>query len=156
MPRTLADLLPASRIGWLDTKSKDEALQALLGLISGASGVSDPDALRQAIFSREVKMSTGIGYGVALPHAKIRSVRSWVLAMGICPNGLPYPSALDDLPVKLLVMIAGPEEDQDGYITLLANLVRFIKSEKGKIISSTSADEIHRFAREYPLVGPGA
>ncbi len=148
---TLADILPESRIAWLDVGTKDAALRCLLDLLSATNAVHDPAALRNAIFGREVVMSTGVGYGVALPHAKIPAVDSFILALGICPNGISYNSVLDDDPVRLIVMIAGPDRQQEGYLKLLSTLMKFLKSEKGKILSSSSAADVSRLARGYPL-----
>ncbi len=150
----LADLLPPERVAWLEVGTKDEALRTLLELVTRSQAVKDPAALRNAMFSREVIMSTGVGYGVALPHAKIPAVDSFVLALGISHDGIPYNGILDDDPVRLIVMIAGPDRSQDGYLKLLSTLMKFIKSEKGKILSSSSAEEVSRLARSYVLELP--
>ncbi|HMS17583.1 MAG TPA: PTS sugar transporter subunit IIA [Planctomycetota bacterium] len=149
MKVSLADLLPHSHVIWLETHSKNEALGQLLGTLSTSRFVRDADALRHAIFSREVLMSTGVGYGVAVPHAKIPAVDSFVLAVGIARDGIQYGSEIDDDPVRLIVMIAGPDRDQEGYLKLLSTLMKFLKSEKGKILSSTSSEEVQRLGRSY-------
>jgi mannitol/fructose-specific phosphotransferase system IIA component (Ntr-type) len=149
--RTLADYLPTSHITWLEECDKTQALRNLLGLMGSSRAVKDPAALEKAILSREVMMSTGVGYGVAVPHARIPAVDDYVLALGISEEGVPYGPVIDDKPVRLIVMIAGPEESRNGYLKLLSTLMRFIKSEKGKILSSTSADEIRRFAARYAM-----
>jgi mannitol/fructose-specific phosphotransferase system IIA component (Ntr-type) len=151
---SLADLLPPERVTWLEEVEKDEALRTLLGLISNTRAVADPAELERAILGREVLMSTGVGYGVAVPHAKIPTVRSFVLAMGISATGIPYRSLVDDQPVRLIVMIASPDSAQEGYLKVLSTLMKFIKSEKGKILTSGSAAEISRFASAYPLEIP--
>lgn len=152
---TLADLLTADQVTWLAATTKDEALRELLVLIARSAAVHDPNALQSAILSREVLMSTGIGYGVAVPHAHIPSVESFVLALGVSQDGIPYNGVVDDDPVRLIVMVAGPDRERAGYLKLLSTLMRFIKSEKGKILSSYSADEVLRLARQYPLELPG-
>ena len=152
----LADLLPESHILWLETGSKDEALRSLLGALGSSKVVSDPSALSQAILSREVLMSTGVGYGVAVPHAKIPTVSSFVLALGIALEGISYGSVLDDAPVRLIMMIAGPDKDQEGYLKLLSTLMKFLKSEKGKILSSTTAADVRRLGKSYSFELPSA
>ena len=148
---TLADFLPPEHITWLEDTQKTPALRTLLGLIGKSKAVKDPSALEQAILSREVTMSTGMGYGIAVPHARIPTVEKFVLSLGISEQGIAYNSPIDDKPVRLIMMIAGPNRSQEGYLKLLSTLMRFIKSEKGKILSSSSAEEIHRFARNYSM-----
>jgi len=148
---TLADYLPPEHITWLETRDKIQALRILLDLLASSRAVKDPKALERAILSREVLMSTGVGYGIAVPHARIPAVEDFVLALGISEEGIPYSSVMDDRPVRLIIMIAGPDSTQDGYLKLLSNVMRFIKSEKGKILCSRSSDEISRFAGRYPM-----
>lgn len=148
---SLADILPPDHITWLDVAAKDDALRRMLELLSGSQAVKDPAALRQAIFGREVLMSTGVGYGVAVPHAKIPTVDTFVVALGIAQDGIPYNAVLDDDPVRLIAMIAGPDQHPERYLKLLSTLMKFLKSEKGKILSSSSAEEVSRLARGYPL-----
>jgi len=151
---TLADMILPKHVTWLETTSKDEALNQLLELLSKSRHVQDAAELRKAVFAREVSMSTGLGYGVAIPHAKIPTVESFVVAIGIAPEGIAYGSLLDDAPVRLIVMIAGPDRAQEGYLKLLATLMKFIKSEKGKILSSTTAADVARLGKAYPLELP--
>lgn len=146
---TLADFLPPHHITWLNAESKEPALRELLAVLSTSRAVKDPSALQTAIFGREVLMSTGVGYGVAIPHAKIPTVESWVLALGISSAGIPYKPVIDDDPVRLIVMIAGPDSQPERYLKLLSTLMKFLKSEKGKILSSFSAEEVSRLARGY-------
>lgn len=123
----------------------------MLGLVSASGAVKDIAALQQAILSREVMMSTGLGYGIALPHARIATVDNFVVAVGIAPDGIDWGGGLDDDPVRLVVMIAGPDQEQAGYLRLLSTLMKFIKSEKGKILSAAAAEEVVRRAERYEL-----
>ena len=152
---TLADLLPPERVVRLESRDKESAISELWGLVSRSRAVTDPAALKQAILAREVLMSTGVGYGVAIPHARIPSVDQFLLALGVSDEGIAYGSVMDDQPVRLICLIVGPESHQ-GYLALLQTLMKFIKSEKGQIMASRSPDEITRFARAYPLALGGA
>lgn len=153
----LSDLLPPAHVTWLDdpasgqSPTKDAALGSLLNLLAGTDAVRDPNELRNAIFSREVMMSTGVGYGVAVPHARIPSVDRFVLSLGVASSGIAWGSALDDDPVRLVVMIAGPGDAREGYLRVLSTTLKFIKSEKGKILHSTSAEQVSRLAGAYEL-----
>jgi PTS system nitrogen regulatory IIA component len=148
---TLADHLSPEHVVWLESEDKNAALSRLLQLLSSSRYVRDPQSLQQAILSREVMMSTGVGYGIAIPHAKIPTVERFILAIGISPAGIAYGSVVDDQPVKLICMIAGPESRNAEYLKLLSVLMKFIKSEKGLILSATQPDEVRRFAANYAL-----
>jgi nitrogen PTS system EIIA component len=148
---TLADLLSPEHVVWLESDDKNAALSRLLGLLATSSAVRDPQGLQQAILSREVMMSTGVGYGVAIPHAKIPSVDRFLLAIGISQGGIAYGSLVDDQPVKLLCMIAAPEGRNAEYLKLLSVLMKFIKSEKGLILNASHPDEVRRYAANYEV-----
>jgi mannitol/fructose-specific phosphotransferase system IIA component (Ntr-type) len=150
---TLADHLSPEHVLWLESEDKTAALARLLQTLSGSKFVTDPPGLRNAILSREVMMSTGVGYGVAIPHARIQSVSEFILALGISPAGISYGSLVDDQPVKLVCMIAGPDGRNAEYLKLLSVLMKFIKSEKGLILSATHPDEVRRFAANYAIPG---
>lgn len=127
--KSLADHLAPEHVVWLDDDSgqapdKDTALSQVLGALSKAEGVHDADELRRAIFSREVLMSTGVGYGVAVPHAKTTAAADFLLGIGISSAGVSYGSALDDDPVRLIVMIVAPTESQEGYLKLLSTTMK--------------------------------
>ncbi len=150
---TLADFLTADHITWLQAQDKKGALDELLGLLSTSKFVKDPKSLQDAIFSREVMMSTGVGYGVAVPHAKLPAVEQFVLAMGVAQAGIAYGSVVDDQPVRLICMIAGPDSHQDVYLRLLSTVMKFIKSEKGLVLAATHPEEIRRYASKYEVTG---
>ena len=150
---TLADHLSPEHVLWLESEDKNAALARLLQALSSSRFVRDPQALQNAIFSREVMMSTGVGYGIAIPHAKIAAVDRFLLALAISPSGIAYGSLVDDQPVKLICMIAGPEGRNAEYLKLLSVLMKFIKSEKGLVLSASHPDEVRRFAATYEIPG---
>jgi PTS system nitrogen regulatory IIA component len=150
---TLADHLSAEHVVWLESEDKNAALSRLLQLVSTSRFVKDPQALQNAILSREVTMSTGVGYGVAIPHAKIATVERFFLAIGVSQTGIAYGSLVDDQPVKLICMIVGPEGRNAEYLKLLSVLMKFIKSEKGLILNATHPEEVRRYAANYEVPG---
>lgn len=145
----LSDLLPSERIIELEVTDKKLALQRLLDVLAETGAVARRVEVEQAIFSREVLMSTGVGYGIAVPHAKLGIVDDFAIALGICPAGIAYSSEIDELPVKLICMIVGPAGHQENYLRILGMLMRFLKSEKGKILSAFSLSSVHTFTAGY-------
>ncbi|MEE9391491.1 MAG: PTS sugar transporter subunit IIA [Planctomycetota bacterium] len=149
MVDSLSELLPASRIVKLECRSKNEALQSLLDVLASSGAIPQRIEAERAILSREVLMSTGIGYGIAVPHAKLPDVPEFAVALAYSNDGIEYSSVVDDQPVKLICMIIGCSGQQDRYLKILAMIMRFLKSEKGKILSAYSQTEIHGFTRDY-------
>ena len=80
MTISLENIIPASRAVLLDAETKEEALRELGAVVASAPEVNDADGLLDAIFEREGIMSTGIGLGIAIPHAKIPSVTDFARA----------------------------------------------------------------------------
>lgn len=145
----LEEILPEARIIELGAGAKIPALQELLDVLTRTGAVSERVAVEEAILSREVLMSTGVGYGIAVPHAKLGTVDDFALALGISRAGIPYSSVIDEQPVKVVCMIVGPSGRQDDYLKILRMVMRFLKSEKGKILSAYSLGEIHGFTSKY-------
>jgi mannitol/fructose-specific phosphotransferase system IIA component (Ntr-type) len=93
--------------------------------------VVDKEAFRKAVFDREKLLSTGIGLGLAVPHAKVNGVKDIVMAVGRSKNGINY-DAIDGKPVHLVVMIGAAEQQRSTYIKLLAELISLLKDEKNR------------------------
>jgi len=127
--REWLDMISPERVVWLSSSTKEEVLRELVDVLSTAPQVRAREALLKAILEREGIMSTGVGLGIAVPHAKIDSVFDFVTAIGISRKGVDF-DALDDKPVHIVVMIAGPAGQQDRYIRILARVVLTLKDPK--------------------------
>lgn len=121
----LTDLLPPDRIVCRpDADDKDAVLRALVGL--AASGpVRDAEALLAAVRAREEAMSTGVGAGLALPHAYTDATTAPVAALALIPGGVPF-DALDGEPVCVALLIAGPAESRAAHVRLLSRVSRVL------------------------------
>lgn len=105
----------------LDISSKDDAINALIGLHAAAGNLKDKDAYKAAILAREEQGSTAIGDGIAVPHAKTSAVKAPALAAITVKNGVDY-GAPDGKPSDLLFMIAATE-DGDVHLEILSRLM---------------------------------
>ena len=112
----------------LRATTKRDALVEICRVLEGCAHVEDPAAFERAILDREEVMSTGIGLGIAVPHAKIGSVKDFVIALGRSRAGIEFHS-LDGKPVHLVVLIAGPDNLQAHYLRVLAGVTLRLKSE---------------------------
>ena len=151
----LSELLPSTRILNLEAADKPSALQALLDSLTRTGAIRERVAVEEAIMSREVLMSSGVGYGIAIPHARLGTVDNFAMALGISQQGIDYGSVIDDCPVKLVCMIVGPNGQHEDYLRILAMLMRFLKSERGKILSAYSLGEVHGFTKAYDTSAGG-
>ena len=132
----------------LQSTDKSSALGELLEAIIHSDKITDAKKFSKAIRAREKLMSTGIGYGIAVPHARDHSILDFVMAMGRSKNGVKYES-IDDQPVQLIFMIGASDSQDKDYIKLLSRLVLRLKSDdlKNKILSADSPSEIYEIIK---------
>lgn len=122
----LADHLSPARVIDLKSRSKDAALMELVQTLATAHEVKDAERLLQAVLDREKIVSTGIGLGVAVPHAKIPEVSEFLVAYGRSREGIDFGS-IDDRPVHHIVLIVGPPDRQQRYLQFLATVTLKLK-----------------------------
>ena len=127
----------------LEAGDKFQAIEELAGSFEGSGLCSDIDSLISALKEREEIMSTGIGYGIAIPHAKIQSVSEMAFAIGISRKGIDFDS-MDGQPVNLIILVIAGEKQHKDYLRLLSNIMAILKQEpvKETIIQSASPEEI--------------
>jgi PTS system nitrogen regulatory IIA component len=131
---------------FLDADSREEVLAALVNHLDKYDKLVDKAAFYQAVLDREKLVSTGIGMGIAIPHAKLSTYDDFFIVIGILNKGVPW-DALDGADVRLVFMIGGPDDKQTEYLQILSRLTYAIKDEnrRKKILQSTSSIEIVKF-----------
>jgi mannitol/fructose-specific phosphotransferase system IIA component (Ntr-type) len=139
----LKDHLDASRVRDLTGRTKDEVLAEMVEVVATSDAVGDAEALLRAVREREALLSTGIGLGIAIPHARIATVRRFVVGVGRHPTGIEF-GAIDGRPVNIVVLIAGPQDAQKPYLELLAQLSRRLKLQeiRTRIAGGASREEV--------------
>lgn len=127
----------------LHSRGKREVIRELIGLAASAGLIADAAEVESAILAREAVMSTGIGQGVALPHALIAGFGRSVMAVGRSPAGVDFES-LDRAPVHLVVLIVGPKGEEKSHLVLLSHLARILgdASLKRRILDAASPEEL--------------
>ncbi|MFC1539279.1 PTS sugar transporter subunit IIA [Candidatus Latescibacterota bacterium] len=125
--KNISELLNIHRIKDLQSNSKDEALAEMIKLVSDSPEVTSPQALLRAIKYRENIISTGVGLGIAIPHAKISSVTDFVVALGRSKEGIQYQS-LDNKPVHLIFLIAASDTQGNEFLKILAKISSIFKN----------------------------
>ena len=140
----ISDLLIKDRIN-LDVKStnKVDIIKELARLHEKTGVLNDYDGYVKALMAREEQSSTGIGEGIAIPHAKTEFVKKPALAMGRKPEGIDYDS-LDGEPATLFFMIAAPDGANNTHIETLAKLSQLLLDDdfKEALENAATSDEI--------------
>ncbi|MBX7066215.1 MAG: PTS sugar transporter subunit IIA [Parachlamydiales bacterium] len=140
----ISDYLDSRLIAFLDVETRDQAIDKLISLLDEEDHLPNKETFRKAIFHREQLVSTGIGMGVAIPHAKLKDLTDFFIVIGIQPKkGLDW-NALDKAPVRLIFMIGGPEDRQTEYLQILSLLTSAIRDTemRKKLLNADSAEEV--------------
>lgn len=143
--------LDANNIAFLKSKNKNDALLELVELVHKSNKLKEKDQFYKNIIEREKIVSTGIGMGVCIPHAKIKENDDFFIAIGVLKNHKIDWESIDKIPVRLIFMIGGPEIKQNEYLHLLSKLTVIIKDDslRKNIIKSNNNEEIIKLFRHF-------
>ncbi len=127
----------------LKADAKKDVIEELVNLVSSSNMVKDAEQLLTDVIDRENLVTTGVGYGVAFPHAKTRSVKGIVIAFGRSTKGIDF-DAMDHKPVHLFFLIAAPEDAIGAHLNVMARLSYLMKSEKNrqKLMEASSPGDV--------------
>ena len=130
------------RVG-LPGQTKDEVINALLDIVVTHPAVRDPEAMRQAVFAREQMMSTGVGKGLGLPHAKTEAVKETVAAFAITAKPVDF-GAIDNQKVRLLFLLVGTEAAKSEHIKILSRISRLLNRDafRKRLLKARNAREV--------------
>ena len=118
-----------------------DKLQIMDEIISRAADLTklNRDTVYRLTWKREKMMTTAVGKGLALPHIRVNDIPAPVIIIGVAKNEITDYQAQDGKPIKVVVFIVGPDENQDAYLQLLGSISRKMR-EPGvldKLIAST-------------------
>lgn len=102
-------------------KSKEEALDQVVALMTKSGKINDEEAYRKQVYAREEESTTGIGEGIAIPHGKCDAVDRPGLAAMVVKKGVDF-DALDGEPVTLIFLIAAPNTEDNVHLDVLSKL----------------------------------
>lgn len=125
----ITDLLDRTSIS-LDSapKTKQEALDEIVGLMAKSGKIDDVEAYRRQVYAREEESTTGIGEGIAIPHGKCAAVKRPGLAAMVVKDGVEFES-LDGEPATLLFLIAAPNTEDNIHLDVLSKLSVLLMDE---------------------------
>ena len=114
----------------------------MVSLMAKGGNIADEKKYREGVFARESEGTTGIGEGIAIPHAKTDAVKAPGLAAMVIPQGVDYDS-MDGLPVDLVFLIAAPDTKDNVHLEVLSRLSMMLMDEsfKENLLKAKTVDE---------------
>ncbi len=127
----LADIIVEDAIiPELTARSRDEAIEELIQALasSGAIAKKNADEYAKAVLAREKQATTGIGKGVALPHAKIKGVKKAIGTIGRSSEGIDF-QALDYKPVYSVILLLSCPDSPDEHLQAMETIFRHVQRD---------------------------
>jgi fructose-specific phosphotransferase system IIA component len=140
----ITDLLSKETIKLnLESKTKTDVLVELAKILEKANKLNDFDKFLEAVNARENEFSTGIGKGIAIPHAKSDAVKNPSLVFAKSSSGIDFDSA-DKKDSHLFFLIAVPEKSSNEHLKILSKLSRSLMHDelRENLMNASSDEEI--------------
>ncbi|MGG1878033.1 fructose-specific PTS transporter subunit EIIC [Paenibacillus cisolokensis] len=127
----------------LKATSKEAAIDELIASLTASGRINDPVLFKEMILKREAESSTGIGGGIAMPHAKTKAVNEPTVVFAKSNQGIDF-AALDGEPAHLFFMIAAPEGAGNTHLRTLAALSKLLIDAEfiGQLMETRTPDEV--------------
>jgi mannitol/fructose-specific phosphotransferase system IIA component (Ntr-type) len=141
----LTELLTPDRVVMpLDARDKKSAIAELTRHLTERCGGNFADVLG-AVEEREAVLSTGIGFGVAIPHARTPQVRELSLICGVSRAPVPF-DAIDGEPVRLFFLIVGPEATAGQHVKVLGRIARLVRRDdlREQLCAAKTPEEFYK------------
>jgi len=153
----ISDFLRKDRVvlDFQPSPTKEETIRKLSEMVKDAPEIADYDQYLADVYERENLGTTGIGFGLALPHARTDAVKQILILIVRVDEGVDFKS-LDGEPVKLIFLMGTPKTEVQNYLKVLSNLTRLLKKElfRTALLEAQSAEEIIEvFKREEVAAG---
>lgn len=139
------NILSPERIVFLNHQIKRDALVELAQTLSTAPQIKDAKELETEILRREELVSTALGRGIAIPHVRLSSVTDLVVAVGISKVDIIDFQAIDEVPVRLLLMIAAANNQHNYYLQTLSFFSSKLKNQELRNALMNSQDQIEAY-----------
>jgi mannitol/fructose-specific phosphotransferase system IIA component (Ntr-type) len=123
---------------------KSAAIRSAVSALAGELKIP-VDSAFDAVTAREKVMSTGIGQGVAIPHAKLKGLKKFALSISRSGGSIDY-GALDGQPVQILALLLSPEDQTKEHVRMIAEITKRLKFSHVRqgILDAKSAAEISK------------
>ena len=147
----IADYLDKENIAFLESKNKNGVLLQLVNILHNSKKLKEKNQFYKKILEREKIVPTGIGMGVAVPHAKIKDNNNFFIALGVIKSCPINWTSIDNLPIRMVFMIGGPENKNHEYLELLSQLTIVIKDDvlRKNILKASNKQEICKLFHHF-------
>ncbi|MBL7067389.1 MAG: PTS sugar transporter subunit IIA [Candidatus Marinimicrobia bacterium] len=141
---SLSAILKPERVVQLHCTTKEAVLNQLIDLFA------DIPELADAVFKREQLMSTGIGLSIAVPHVRLNSVNELHMAFGVNKTGINDYESLDNIPVRIIVLIVAGRDQHTHYLQTLSRVSHLLKNSliREQLFEAKSSEEIYKIVIE--------
>ena len=133
----------------LTASNKEAVIDELVEKLASANRLNSKAEFKEAIFKRESQSTTGIGEGIAIPHAKTKAVKQPAICFGRSVSGINYES-LDGQPAHLFFMIAASEGANNTHLETLSRLSTLLMDEgfRRQLLEAKDGEELLRLFDE--------
>ena len=136
----LTDIIkPANIKVPLAATNKTDAIKELINLLAEHGDVADPAKVLSVVLDREATRTTGIGYGLAIPHGKTAGTNAVTMAIGKCATPIDF-QAIDGRPVSIVWLLVSPPDKSVVHIATLARITKLMMKDKFRIEMNRAAD----------------
>lgn len=123
----------------LAATAKTDAIRELIQLLAANGDVPDPQKVLEAVLDREATRTTGIGYGLAIPHGKTAGAATLTMAIGKCATPIDF-QAIDGRPVSIVWLLVSPPDKSVAHIATLARITKLMMIDKFRVEMSRAQD----------------
>jgi fructose-specific phosphotransferase system IIA component len=130
----------------IEADTKEDIIASLVDVLDKNNSILNKDEVLQSVLEREKAMSTGMQYGVALPHGKTDAVKKITMAVGLKKNGVDFQS-LDGKPSTIFILVLSRKNTAEPHIQLLSEIGKKLFSEEAvnNLLSCENAEEVRNF-----------
>lgn len=147
----LTDVLSINSIDIKDNvESKESLIRMLIDNAAHNGNITDKNAAFSDVIAREKIMSTGVGKGIALPHAKTNHIKSATCSLALIHEPIDYQS-LDDMPVQLCILLLSKSSNISLHLKMLSQISRLLNNDslRNQILESNTREEIYEVIRNF-------
>lgn len=146
----ISKYLDPKNVTFIGAKTRDDVVRSLVDLLYDLHKIEDKELFYRAIIEREKIVTTGIGMGIAIPHAKLPNYDDFFIAVGVLKGGVDWGS-IDGNPVRLVFMIGGPDDKQTEYLQILSDITLALKDEdrRKKLLNLESPEDVMKIFKGF-------
>ena len=136
-----------------DVKSKEDTIKKVIDLMKESDLLSDADRYLKDVYKRESESTTGIGMGIAIPHAKSEGVKETCFSLIKLKDPIEWES-LDEKPVNYVIMLAVPSGANDEYLRILSTLATNLMDDdfRESLITSETIEDVYETFKNTEVV----